>query len=102
MRFVRPLLAGTIALASFAGVHAADAGCYGPTSPKVLVCATVDPGALPQVNPHGSSYTGCVLVNSTCVLNYSVPIPTVGPGNGGPIVTATCTGDNFRCAQIEI
>jgi hypothetical protein len=101
MRYVRPLLAGTIALASFAGVNAAEAGCYG-SSPQLLVCATVDPGALPQVNPRGSTINGCITVDSVCVAPYKVPVPTTGPGNGGPILSVTCYGTNLRCTRIEI
>lgn len=100
MGFTRPLLAGALALASFAGTQAADAGCYG-SNPQALVCATVHTGGLPTVDPKGNSVDGCITVDSVCVAPYSIPVPTVTPGSG-PIVSATCRGENFRCAQIEI
>lgn len=87
MSFARPLLAGAVVLASFAGAPAADAACYGSQS-LALVCYT---SRLPKVDPSGSSFDDCIVVSSQCRVPYSIPIPSVTPG-GNPPVTVTCTG----------
>lgn len=96
---LRPLVAGALAAGTLLLATPADAGCYG-SQQFGTVCATVYPGGLPQVNPTGSSFDDCIVVDSQCTVPYSIPIPTV-TGGSGPIVVIDCGGP-IKCRQIEI
>jgi hypothetical protein len=75
--------------------------CAGTTG-TIVLCVIVEPGALPTVNPTGSSYTDCVVVplGGPCK-PVTVPIPTVTPGTGKP-ATISCGGQIGQnlCASI--
>jgi hypothetical protein len=64
--------------------------CAGTTG-TIVLCAIVDPGALPSVNPTGSSYTDCVVIPLNPCQPVTVPIPTVTPGTGD-LLHVTCGG----------
>jgi hypothetical protein len=79
------------------GANAASAAtvCAG-TAETFAACATPNPGALPSVNPTGSSISDCVYAGPPPCVPVSVPVPTTSPGTGfplsvrcgGPIVTS--------------
>ena len=88
---VRLLAAAALAAASvMATGGTSSAACFG-TSNTVVLC--VNPGALPTVDPTGSSYDDCVWIGDRCE-PVSVPIPTVQPGSGDLI---TCGGSLLTC-----
>jgi hypothetical protein len=89
MSLVRPLLAGAVVAASFADVQAADAACHG-SQQFALVCVTTQSPY--YVDPSGGTVEDCIVVNSDCLVPYSVDTPAVRPRPGATPVTVTCTG----------
>jgi hypothetical protein len=86
------LVLATVATAAFSAGNAAQAApCVG-TQQTFIFCVYVDTGALPGVNPTGSSYNDCVYVGAPPCKPVSVPIPTTTPGNGGDVVHIGCGG----------
>jgi hypothetical protein len=88
----RTLLLAAVSAAAFsAPAHAVAPVCAG-TQQTFVFCVTVDPGALPGVNPTGSSYDDCIYVGGGPCKPVSVPIPTKTPGNGNDVVHIGCGG----------
>ena len=88
----RTLAAVALAAAALStGAGAAHAACAG-TQATFVFCVTANGGALPSVDPFGSSYDDCVYVVTPPCTPVSVPIPTVTPGSG-QAVYLTCGGD---------
>lgn len=90
MRFTRPLLAGALAVASFAGTQAADAACHGSQQYALVCVTTYSPY---YVDPSGGSIEDCIVVNSKCMVPISAETPALRPRPGGGMpVVVTCTG----------
>ena len=87
----RTLAAVALAAAALStGAGAAQAACAG-TERTVIVCAQLNKGFIPDVDPTGSSYDDCIYLGSGPCTPVSVPIPTVTPGSGDPVII-TCGG----------
>jgi hypothetical protein len=92
MSFRRPLAAVAVGAAALAApAHAAINPVCAGTAATVVVCVTYNTGALPSVNPTGSSYNDCIYLGTPPCTPVSVPIPTVTPGSGTPVVVS-CGG----------
>ncbi|HVF05461.1 MAG TPA: hypothetical protein VNA20_11535 [Frankiaceae bacterium] len=86
----RLLAAAALAAAAVTtATPAANAACVG-TAQTVRAC--VNPGALPQVDPEGSSYDDCIYLGVGPCRPVSVPLPGVTPGSG-ELVTVICGGE---------
>jgi hypothetical protein len=70
--------------------------CFGDTF--AAVCVTVDPSALPTVNPTGGpGFHDCVFAGPPPCTPVDVPGPAVVPGSGAPLVAVQCTGAASPC-----
>lgn len=89
---IRVLAAVALAgAAAFSTATPASAACVG-TARTVVVCASVNGGALPTVDPTGGEpYEDCVYVGSKCIA-VVVPTPDVQPGSG-QVLNLSCGGD---------
>jgi hypothetical protein len=70
--------------------------CFGEAT-QGYVCVTVDPGALPTVNPTGGpGISDCVYVGPPPCMPVKVPTPSVTPGTGD-LVLVQCGGLDLSC-----
>jgi hypothetical protein len=70
--------------------------CFGDTF--AAVCVTVDPSALPTVDPTGGpGFHDCVFAGPPPCTPVDLPGPSVGPGSGAPLVSVQCTGAASPC-----
>ena len=64
--------------------------CFGTSD--AAVCVTVDPSALPTVDPTGGpGIHQCVFVGPPPCMPVDVPTPSISPGSGSPVVVQ-CIG----------
>jgi hypothetical protein len=84
--------AAAVAALSAGNAHATPIPVCAGTTQTIVFCAFVDPGALPSVNPTGSSYSDCIVIPLNPCQPVTVPIPTVTPGTGDPVTTG-CGGE---------
>lgn len=85
---VRAFAVAVLGVAAFATASPAGAACAGSDN-TIKVCATVNTGAVPTVNPTGSSYEDCIYTGGSNCTEVSVPIPTVEEGSGS-VLTVSC------------
>jgi hypothetical protein len=88
---LRPLTLAVAVGAALATAGSANAVTCAGSEKTAIVCVQVNKGAVPRVNPTGSSYDDCIYVGAPPCTPVSVPLPTYTPGNG-ELVTVSCGG----------